>query len=44
MKCFNYTTHNNLDSANKHHDRGRFVGNSHEDLNKELRYLKSVLG
>ena len=44
MKYFNYTTHNNLDNADKLHDRGLFVGNSHEDLNKELRYLKSVLG
>ena len=43
MKYFNYSIHNNLDNADKLHDRGLFVGNSHTDLTKELHYLKRIL-
>lgn len=40
---FNYSIHNNLDNADKLHDHGLFVGNSHADLTKELHYLKRIL-
>jgi hypothetical protein len=30
-------------NANKLHDHGLFVGNSHADLTKELHYLKRIL-
>ena len=43
MKYFNYSIHNNLDNADKLHDHGLFVGNSHADLTKELYYLKRIL-
>lgn len=43
MKYFNYSIHNNLDNADKLHDHGLFVGNSHEDLTEELYYLCKVL-
>ena len=43
MKYFNYSIHNNLDNADKLHDHGLFVGNSHADLTKELHYLKRIL-
>ena len=43
MKYFNYSIHNNLDNADKLHDHGLFVGNSHADLTKELHYLREVL-
>ena len=43
MKYFNYSIHNNLDNADKVHDHGLFVGNSHEDLTKELHYLRRIL-
>ncbi len=43
MKYFNYSIHNNLNNADKLHENGFFVGNSHEDLTKELHYLKEVL-
>ncbi len=44
MKYFNYSIHNNLDNADKLHDSGLFVGNSHTDLTKELNYLKRIIG
>jgi CDP-6-deoxy-D-xylo-4-hexulose-3-dehydrase len=43
MKYFDYSIHNNLDNADKLHDHGLFVGNSHADLTKELHYLREVL-
>ena len=43
MKYFNYSIHNNLDNADKLHDHGLFVGNSHADLTRELHYLKRIL-
>lgn len=43
MKYFNYSIHNNLDNADKLHDNGFFVGNSHADLTRELHYLKRIL-
>ncbi len=43
MKYFDYEIHKDLKNAEHIHENGFFVGNSHEDLTKELLYLKDVL-
>lgn len=43
LKYFDYSIHGNLPNAKKLDSRGFFVGNSHEDLTKEIEYLKKVL-
>jgi len=43
MKFFKYEIHNSLFNADALHYNGFFVGNSHENLDKEIHYLKTVL-
>ena len=43
LKYFNYKVHNSLKNANHLHDNGFFVGNSHENLTKNIKYLKKIL-
>ena len=43
LKYFNYEVHNSLKNANHLHDNGFFVGNSHEDLTKNIKFLKQIL-
>ena len=43
LKYFNYTIHNKLKNADHLHDNGFFVGNNHEDLSKNIKFLKKIL-
>ena len=43
LKYFNYKVHNSLKNANHLHDNGFFVGNSHENLTKNIKFLKKIL-
>jgi CDP-6-deoxy-D-xylo-4-hexulose-3-dehydrase len=43
LKYFDYTIHNELKNANHLHDNGFFVGNSHEDLSDNIKFLKKIL-
>jgi CDP-6-deoxy-D-xylo-4-hexulose-3-dehydrase len=43
MKFFNYEIHKSLLNSDHLHYKGFFLGNSHEDLTKELIFLKKVL-
>lgn len=43
MKYFDYSINSNLTNTKNLDLNGFFVGNSHEDLTKELKYLKKVL-
>mgnify|MGYP001399171236 CR=1 FL=1 len=43
MKFFDFEKHNSLPNADLLHHQGFFVGNSQENLSKELTYLKEVL-
>lgn len=43
LKYFDYSIHGNLINAKKVDTKGFFLGNSHEDLTKELYYLHKVL-
>ena len=43
MRFFNYEIHNSLHNADYMDINGFFLGNSHQDLTKELHYLKKVL-
>lgn len=43
LKYFDYEIHSELKNANHLHDNGFFVGNSHEDLSKNIEFLKNIL-
>ena len=43
LKYFDYSIHNVLKNADHLHDNGFFVGNSHEDLSKNIEFLKKIL-
>ena len=43
LKYFDYTIHKNLKNADHLHDNGFFVGNSHEDLSTNIKFLKKIL-
>lgn len=43
LKYFDYSIHNELKNANHLHDNGFFVGNSHEDLSDNIKFLKKIL-
>ena len=43
LKYFDYSIHGNLINAKKVDTNGFFIGNSHEDLTKEIYYLHKVL-
>ena len=43
MKYFNYKVHHGLKNADYLHDNGFFVGNSHKNLTKNLKFLKDIL-
>ena len=43
LKYFDYTIHKELKNADHLHDNGFFVGNSHEDLSKNIEFLKKIL-
>jgi CDP-6-deoxy-D-xylo-4-hexulose-3-dehydrase len=43
MDYFDYSINSNLDNSKYLEINGFFIGNSHEDLTKELNYLKSIL-
>lgn len=43
LKFFDYEIHNDLDNAEIIDKQGFFVGNSHEDLTKQIDYLNKVL-
>lgn len=43
MKYFDYEIHKELKNANHLHDNGFFVGNSHIDLTKNIKYLNDIL-
>ena len=43
LKYFNYTIHNKLKNADHLHDNGFFVGNNHDDLSKNIKFLKKIL-
>ena len=43
LKYFDYSIHGHLINAKKVDTKGFFLGNSHEDLTKELHYLHRVL-
>ena len=43
LKYFDYTIHNKLINADHLHDNGFFVGNNHDDLSKNIKFLKKIL-
>ena len=43
LKYFDYSIHKNLKNADHLHDNGFFVGNSHEELSKNIEFLKKIL-
>lgn len=43
LKFFNYEIHNSLKNSDKLHSNGFFVGNSHENLENEIYYLRKIL-
>ncbi len=43
MKYFNYKVHHGLKNADYLHYNGFFVGNSHKNLTKNLKFLKDIL-
>ncbi len=43
LKYFDYTIHNKLENADYLHDNGFFVGNNHDDLSKNIKFLKKIL-
>ena len=43
LKYFNYSIHEKLKNADHLHDNGFFVGNSHEELSKNIEFLKKIL-
>ena len=43
LKYFDYSIHKKLKNADHLHDNGFFVGNSHEDLSKNIKFLKKIL-
>ena len=43
MKYFDYEVHKELKNANYLHDNGFFVGNSHENLTKNINLLRDIL-
>ena len=43
LKYFNYSIHKELKNADHLHDNGFFVGNSHEELSKNIEFLKKIL-
>ena len=43
LKYFDYTIHKKLKNADHLHDNGFFVGNSHEELSKNIEFLKKIL-
>lgn len=43
LDYFDYSIYGNLDNSKHLEINGFFIGNSHEDLTKELNYLKSIL-
>ena len=43
LKYFDYSIHKKLKNADHLHDNGFFVGNSHEELSKNIKFLKKIL-
>ena len=43
LKYFDYTIHDKLKNADHLHDNGFFVGNNHDDLSKNIKFLKKIL-
>ena len=43
LKYFDYSIHKKLKNADHLHDNGFFVGNSHEELSKNIEFLKKIL-
>lgn len=43
LKYFDYSTHGNLSNAKNLDKKGFFVGNSHQNLKKEIEHLKTIL-
>ena len=43
LKYFDYSIHKKLKNADHLHDNGFFVGNSHEDFSKNIKFLKKIL-
>ena len=43
LKYFDYSTHGNLLNSKNLDKKGFFVGNSHQDLSKEIEHLKTIL-
>ncbi len=43
LKYFDYSIHKKLKNADHLHDNGLFVGNSHEELSKNIEFLKKIL-
>ena len=43
LKYFDYEIHNTVKNAQLLDKQGFFVGNSHNDLSKQIHYLKGVL-
>ena len=43
LKYFDYSIHKKLKNADHLHDNGFFVGNSHENLSKNIKFLKKIL-
>ena len=43
LKYFDYSVHEELKNADHLHDNGFFVGNSHEELSDNIKFLRKVL-